>query len=300
MLADSVTYRTLFSVFAGVFLGFAVAGVWLAGNPEALDALVAALDSAIPGLVGGLIAPEDLIHPLVFTVAGVIALVGLVGTAIGAIGSIRTAFRTLAGLPDADTFFLWVILRDLAIAIAFGALLAASAAVTVFSTTALSVALGWFGVSERSPLFDGGTRAVGIVVTFVIDTLVVAGLFRLLSGLRPGARALWPGAILGGLGLTVLQVLSGLFVGGAASNPLLASFGSIVALLIWFNFSAQVILIAGAYIVTGDDEAHDRIAERYGARSMALRRLRRAERRAQEAVIEVEAARAAVDRKAGR
>ena len=32
MLADSITYRTLFSVFAGVYLGFAIAGIWLAGN----------------------------------------------------------------------------------------------------------------------------------------------------------------------------------------------------------------------------------------------------------------------------
>ena len=34
MLADSVTYRTLFSVFAGVLLGFSIAGLVLAGNPR--------------------------------------------------------------------------------------------------------------------------------------------------------------------------------------------------------------------------------------------------------------------------
>jgi membrane protein len=35
MLADSVTYRALFSVFAGVLLGFSIAALWLAGNPVA-------------------------------------------------------------------------------------------------------------------------------------------------------------------------------------------------------------------------------------------------------------------------
>src|SRR6478752_4026853 len=66
MLADSVTYRTLFSVFAGVFLGFAVAGLWLAGNRDAMDALVETVDRAIPGLVGedALIDPADLVQPL--------------------------------------------------------------------------------------------------------------------------------------------------------------------------------------------------------------------------------------------
>ena len=50
MLADSITYRTLFSVFAGLFLGFAIGGIWLSGNPDAMDALVATIGAAIPGL----------------------------------------------------------------------------------------------------------------------------------------------------------------------------------------------------------------------------------------------------------
>src|SRR6187397_2115671 len=92
-LADSVTYRTLFSVFAGVFLGFAVAGLWLSGNPEAMDALVATVQQAIPGLLGddALIHPEDLVQPLTLSIAGALALIGVVGAAIGAIGSLRVA-----------------------------------------------------------------------------------------------------------------------------------------------------------------------------------------------------------------
>lgn len=302
MLADSVTYRTLFSVFAGVFLGFAVAGLWLAGNRDAMDALVQTVDTAIPGLIGedALIDPDDLVQPLTFSIAGIIAIVGLVGTAIGAVASLTTAYRELAGLPNDDTFFVWVLLRNLGIAIGFGLLLGVAAVVTFAGTSALGAVFDWFGIGERSPLADVGTRAVTILVTFVIDTVAVAGLFRLLSGLKPSARTLWVGAALGGIGLTVLQVLSGLFIGGASSNPLLASVGSIVALLIWFNFSAQVILISGAYIITGVDEAQDRVAERYGARSMALRRLKRAERRAHAAAEEVQAAKAAVEAEAGK
>lgn len=297
MLADSVTYRTLFSVFAGVFLGFAVAGLWLAGNREAMDALVETVSLAIPGLIGedALINPDDLVQPLTFSIAGIIAIIGLVSTAIGAVASLSTAYRELAGLPNNDTFFLWLLLRNLAIAIGFGALLGAAAAVTFVGTAALGTVFDWLGVADRSPLADIGTRSLTIVVTFVIDTVAVAGLFRLLSGLKPSAKSLWVGAVLGGIGLTVLQVLSGLFIGGASSNPLLASVGSIVALLIWFNFSAQVILISGSYIITSVDEEQDRVAERYGARSMALRRLKRAERRAHDAAAEVQAAKRAVE-----
>lgn len=52
MLADSVTYRALFSVFAGVLLGFSIAALWLAGNPAALQAIIDAVEAAVPGLIG--------------------------------------------------------------------------------------------------------------------------------------------------------------------------------------------------------------------------------------------------------
>ena len=298
MLADSITYRTLFSVFAGVFLGFAIAGVWLAGRPEAIKALIETIDAVIPGLIGedGLIHPDDLVQPLTLSIAGVLALIGLVGAAIGAIGSLRLSFRNLGDLPDDQTFFIWVIARDFVLAIGFGALLAATAALTFFGTAAVDVVFGWFGVSTRDPAYDGTIRVLSIVVIFVIDTVVVAAMFRILSGLRPSARSLWSGAVIGGIGLTGLQELSGLFVAGATANPLLASFGSLIALLLWFNLSAQVILIAATYIVIGVEDEHDRVGARYGATTFAMRRMQRAERRASIAATELADARAAVER----
>ena len=131
---------------------------------------------------------------------------------------------------------------------------------------------------------------------FAIDTVVIVVMFRVLSGLRPSPRSLWPGALIGGIGLTGLQVLSSLFVGGAARNPLYASFGALIALLLWFNLSSQVILMAGAYIIAGVDEEHDRVRARHGAPTVAIRRLQRAERRATDAAAELAAAREAVDR----
>ena len=295
-LADSVTYRTLFSVFAGVYLGFAVAGIWLAGNRDAIEALVETVGTVIPGLVGegGVIDPDDIVQPLTLSITGALALLGLLGAAIGAISSLDVALRALTGRPEPERFFLWTILRNLAIAIGFGVLLAVAALITVVGTGALGVALDWLGLPVGDALLDTGSRTLTILVTFVIDTVVIAGLFRVLSGLRPGARTLWAGALIGGAGLTVLQVLSGLFVGGATNNPLVASFGSIIALLIWLNLSSQVVLLASAYIVTGVDDETDRVASRYGATSAALRRLKRAERRAADAAAEVAAARDAL------
>jgi membrane protein len=152
----------------------------------------------------------------------------------------------------------------------------------------------WVGLSDDHPLIAFGTRALAILVTFVLDAIAVAALFWLLSGMRAPARALWAGALLGAAGLTVLQTLSGLFVGGASSNPLLASFAALIALLLWVNLSAQVILVASAYIVEGVAENDDRMRARHGATTFAQRRAQRAEDAVRVATAELDAARSAV------
>lgn len=294
MLADSITYRTLFSIFAGVLLGFSVAGLWLSGNPAALNALIDAVDAAVPGLFGddGVLQPEDVQVSVGLSLAGLVSLVALVGAALGAIGSLRTAVRTVAGTLEKDVLFIWVMLRNLGLAIGIGMAFVASAALTFIGRLGVTWITDLLGVPEDSVAVGLTVRALSLLIVFALDVALIIGVFRVLSGVRPSARALWPGALLGGAGLLVLQELSSLFVGGASSNPLLASFASLLALLIWLNLSAQVILVASAYIVTGVEEEGDRLHARYGARTFAQRRVQRAE---QEVAVATAALRAARD-----
>lgn len=298
MLADSVTYRALFSVFAGVLLGFSVAALWLAGNPVAWQAIIDAVQSVVPGLIGegGVIDTDALKAPATLSIAGVISLVALLGSALGAIGSLRTAVRILAGTAHDDILWIWVLLRNLGLALAIGLSFVAAAFLTFAGQLGVTWLSGLLGLSEDSPVVLWGVRALSLLVVFALDAALIAGIFRVLSGVRASAPSLWVGALFGAVGLLVLQELSGLFIGGATSNPLLASFASLLALLIWLNFSAQVILIACAYVVTAEEEAKDRVHARFGATTFPQRRLQRAEvdvrvataelRAAQEALVE--------------
>ncbi|WP_426325022.1 YihY/virulence factor BrkB family protein [Microbacterium sp. E-13] len=296
MLSDSVTYRALFSVFAGVLLGFSFAAIWLADNPDAWQSLVAAVDAAIPGLVGkdGLVDVNDIQAPAGLTIAGIIALVALVGAAIGAIGSLRVAIRTLADKVRDDVFFVWVLLRNLLLAIAIGGGFVLSAGATFIGTSFVGSVLDWAGISQGW-FAQLATRSVSILVVFALDMAVVALAFVSLSGVKAHPGSLWSGALLGALGLTVLQQLSSLFVRGAGSNPLLASFAALIALLLWLNLSAQVILLASTWIIVAERERVDRVRERFGSPTFALRRVRQAEDAVRVATEELDHARAAAD-----
>jgi membrane protein len=78
---------------------------------------------------------------------------------------------------------------------------------------------------------------------------VLAALYRILAGVPIPPRPLWQGAFLGGVALGVLKALGSALLGGASSNPLIASFAVIVGLLIWFNLVCQVILVGAAWVV---------------------------------------------------
>ncbi|MDQ1122550.1 YhjD/YihY/BrkB family envelope integrity protein [Microbacterium trichothecenolyticum] len=295
MLADSVTYRTLFSLFAAVLIGFSFAALWLSGNPDGLNALVRSVNSVVPGLVGpdGLIDVRDIRAPAGLTIAGIVGSLGLIGAAIGAIGSLRSALRQIAGVATDDMFIVWVLLRNLALAVGIGVALVAAAAVTFLATAGLTVVRELLGVSADSWITAFLTWLVSTVVVLAIDAAAIAAAFALLSGVRARRATLIRGALLGGVGLVVLQQLSGLFVGGAGSNPLLATFASLIALLLWLNLSTQVILIAGAYITVSNEEDHDRVRAKYGAATMIQFRVRRAEKAVQAATGELNAAREA-------
>lgn len=294
MLADSITYRTLFSVFAGVLLGFSLAALWLSDNPAAFAALIDGLDAAIPGLVD-IIDPQSIKAPAGLTVAGVLGLVGLLGAAIGAIGSLRTALRSLADSTNDDVLIVWIILRNLALAIGMGAALAAAAAALFVASQGVGLLADWWGLSEDNGLVVTAVWAAGLLVVFVLDSAVVFVLFRSLSGVHAPTRLVVVGSVIGGLGLTVLQQLSTLFVGGASSNPLLATFASLIALLLWFNLSAQVILIASSFIIVSVREESDRVRERLGAPNFLLRRVKNAEDAVGAASRELDSARRAVE-----
>ena len=297
ILADSITYRTLFSVFAGVLLGFSFATLWFSDNPQAMEALVASVDAAIPGLIkqeggdDGIVDVTTITAPAGLTLAGIVSLVALFGGAIGAIGSTRAALRILSGELHDDVFWVWVILRNVLLAVVIGLGFLVSAVATFFGTALIERFREWIGIGDGF-VADLATWALAVSVVFVLDAALIAILFVSLSGVKARFRTLATGALIGGVGLTVLQQLSGLFVRGASANPLLASFASLIALLIWFNLASQVVLLASTWILIGVAEDSDRVRERFGATTFELRRVRKAENALRVATDELAKARA--------
>ena len=259
LLASGLSNQAIFAVFAAIWVTFSVFGIVLAGNAELQEALLSLLATAVPGLIDtgdgtGAIDPDDLINPAVLTWTGAIALVGLFFTALGWLASARDAIRVLGDLPGPRTNFLLLKLKDLGLAIGFGALLLVSAGLSVLSTQALDGVLEWLGIRDSASTTIGA-RILTITLMFALDAVVLGALYRVLAGVHIPLRFLAQGALLGALALGVLKILGTALLGGATNNPLLAGFAVIIGLLIWFTLICQVILIAACWVFVSMKDA---------------------------------------------
>lgn len=259
LMAAGLSFQAIFAAFAAIWVGFAIAGFVISSNPEVEDAFLTLLRSNLPGLIGGngsegAIDPDELFSTGILTWTGVIAAAGLVFTALGWLASGRDAVRNIFTVPPATTNFLLLKVKDLGIAIAFGIALVVSAALTVFSTAALATVFGWLGIDSTSDVTVIVARIAGLLIALGLDIVVLGAFYRVVSGIRIPWRILAQGTIIGAVALGILKALGSSLLGGATSNPLLASFAVIIGLLIWFNFICQVILLAASWISVSSED----------------------------------------------
>jgi len=274
ILASGLAFQGLFAVFAGLWVAFSIAGLVISGNTVAQDAILGALNNAIPGLVdtgdgSGAIKADTLLSAGVFGWTGAIALVGLLYSALGWLGSARDATRTMFELPSPATNFAILKVRDLALGLGLGVVLILSAVLSVAGTSATSYLLGLIGIHAKTVVAIVVSRVVTLGVMFVLDAVVLAALYRLLASIRIPRRRLWAGALLGAVGLGVLKTLGSALLGGATNNPLIASFAVLAGLLLFFNLACQVILIAASWIATGLEDAGIEVDSRVAAQRLA-------------------------------
>jgi membrane protein len=259
LLAAGLSFQAIFAVFATIWVGFAIVGVVISSDPEFQDAFLDLLRTNLPGLIGGggrpgAIDPDDLFSTGILTWTGTIAAVGLVFTALGWLDSGRIAVRTIFGVPPVATNVVLLKAKDLSIAVGFGIALILSAALTVFSTAALATVFTWLGISSTSDVTVVAARIAGLLIALALDVVVLGAFYRIVSGIHIPWRILAQGTIIGAVALGVLKALGSSLLGGASSNPLLASFAVIIGLLIWFNLICQVILLAASWIAVSSDD----------------------------------------------
>lgn len=257
ILAAGVGYFAFFSIFPAVALAFTVFGFVLRGQPELLQSIGDSLNANLPGFVKDDQNPEGLIpiqapQAAALTITGVVAVVSLVLAGMGWLGAVREGVRAVFGLKGAGGNLIATKLRDLGVLFTLGLGIAASAVLT----SVVGAGAGWIadriGMSGQSWVLI----LAGLAVSILADTSLMLVLLRVLSGLPVPWRDLLQGALVGGVGFSLLKLTASTLLPRVTANPLFASIAIVIGLLFWLNLIARLTLIAAAWAANDVDAVH--------------------------------------------
>lgn len=249
-LAAAVTYFGFLSFFPLLALVFSLVGYLSDIYPGAQDDVTAAVQAAFPSLVGsgeGEINIQDVIDARAG--AGLIGLVGLLYAGLGWLDALRDGLRRVFGTDDQSIGLLKKKLVDVAVLAMLGLSLLASLVVSSLATAATADALDLVGLGD-SGVATVLLKVLSVCLAVAVDVLLFAILLSRLSGARLPWRQVRSGAVLAAVGFEVLKLLGTFLIARTTSNPLYATFGVVVGLLVWINVNSRLLVFAAAWTAT--------------------------------------------------
>ncbi|QIM19412.1 YihY/virulence factor BrkB family protein [Leucobacter coleopterorum] len=259
VLTSGMSYQALFAVFAALWVGFGVLGIWLRDRTELLESIVMQINTFIPGLLAesnerGAVSLDVLLGARALDWTSIIAGVTLIWVALNWFTGTRRSIRIIFGLEVKQyRSALLLKLRDLMLAMGFFLAILVSAALTVLSSNFTESLFAWLGLDADSWFFGGLGTLVRYSAMYTFDVLVLIAMHRFLAEVQVPKWSLLRGCALGGVALLGLKILGTALLGGASSNPLLATFAVIIGLLLWFNFICRALLLTASWIAVGQN-----------------------------------------------
>ncbi|MFD0269882.1 YihY/virulence factor BrkB family protein [Streptomyces sp. NPDC127106] len=244
-LAAAITFISFIALFPLLAVAAAVGAALL--SQEQLDQLQKTLAEQVPGIsdqlnIGGLVDNAATIG----LVAGALLLL----TGIGWVGSMRECLRAVWEKDEKDEENVFVRKgKDTLVLFGLGAVGLASAAASIVGGSAVGRFGDWLGIPQQGA---GGVvlRTAAFLVGVVAAFLMLLYLLTLLPGVEPPRRSLVQAALLGAVGFELLKLLISGYMRSVATKSMYGAFGVPIALLLWINLTAKLLLFCAAWTAT--------------------------------------------------
>ncbi|MER6471367.1 YihY/virulence factor BrkB family protein [Streptomyces collinus] len=247
-LAAAMTFVSFVALFPLLTLGGAIAAATLSESQQ--KNVQTKIAQQIPGL-----ADQLDVNSLVQNAGtvGVIAAAVLLFTGINWVGQVRDCLRVVWDLPDDEQNPFVARLKDAGILVGLGGAVVATLAIS----TVASAMVGWvtdqLGI-DRTSWGSVLLRVVAFAVAVLADFLLLLYVLTLLPGAEPPRRRLVVAALTGAVGFELLKLLLSGYIQGVAAKSMYGAFGVPVALLLWINFTAKLVLFCAAWTATQSKE----------------------------------------------
>ncbi len=246
-MGAALAYYTMFSIAPLILIVISTAGL-VFGE----EAVRGEIFGQLQGLMGdqGAQAVQGLLESVSEPKEGMAGtIIGTVLLLIGAttvFGELQDAFDRIWRVPDRDkTGGVWQLIR--ARLLSFGIILGIGFLMMVsLIFSAVMAALGkWWG-----PLFSN-LEALATILNFVFSFVLMTAMFAMLYKFMPRVtihwRDVWAGAAVTALLFTIGKILIGIYIGKSAISSGFGAAGSLVVVLVWVYYSAQIFLLGAEF-----------------------------------------------------
>jgi membrane protein len=258
----AITYFSILALVPILLFAFAVIGFVLTVlRPDLIGEIVNVVSKALGDLEPA--TRQQLVDQLSQTAAnwraaGIVALLSAIYSGAGWMGNLKNAVRAQwradFDMQEDQGNILKKTVVNLITLLGLIILIAVTFALASISTALADDVVNLLGLNEISWL-GSVLRVVPIIFSIGAGWLLFMYLFTVL----PEEREPWPvvrrGALMGAIGLGVLQYSTSLLFTLFARNRAASIFGPVIALMLFFNIFAQLILFIAAWIATADQEA---------------------------------------------
>jgi membrane protein len=246
-MGAAIAYYTVFSIAPLLVIVIAIAGAIF--GAEAVHGEVAA---QLRGSVGrdaaltiqGLIA--DASKPAESALAGTIGAVLLIVGATTVFAELQSALDRIWQVPAPRTQSGWLsVLRSRLLS--FGMILALGFLLLV--SLLISMAIAAFGTwwSARMDGWEAILHLLNLAISFALSTSLFAMIYKLMPRARVAWRDVWIGAAVTALMFEIGKLLIGLYVGKSGIASSFGAAGSVIVLLLWVYYSAQIFLLGAEF-----------------------------------------------------
>ena len=257
--AAALSYYAMFSLAPLLLVAIGIAGIVF--GQEQAEAQIMAQATTLVGDKGAQ-AIETMMGARTLgqqsgTISTIIGAIALLIGAVGVLAQLKDTLNTVWDVkaPEKSTWWTFVktYIMNFALVFATGFLLLVSLVVAAAVGALTETAHDWL------PAPDAVWWAIDAAFGLVMTTLVFALIFKYVPDAPVRWRDVWLGAFVTSVLFTIGRIALGLYLGRQGAESAYGAAGSILALLAWIYYAAQLVLF-GAEFTHADAERRGRLA----------------------------------------
>jgi len=255
-LAASLALYTLLSIAPMLVIAVSVAGMVF--GAEAARGQISHQISVIVGpeagkAIEGLVANAQ--NPGSGILSSIVGMAVLIFGASGVFGELQSTLNRIWEVKPRPGRGIMGILRDRFLSFSMVMGVAFLLLVSLVVSAALAGMTGYFQSLIPLPAL---WHVVDIVVGLALETVIFALMFKVVPDVKIGWRDVWVGGLATAVAFSIGRIALAWYVGRSATESPFGAAGSLVALVVWIYYSAQILFLGAEFAQV--------YAARYGSR----------------------------------